>query len=144
VAVKGRGPRLVLPALAAMSMMVLVGTSACSSRGSDYYANCVDPNTGQVVDQSFCYSSPNYYIWMAPQSYSPGYHVPVSARSGSGWFHSDDAVARANAGLPETGAVPAGFHVVSSSGGFDGAHAGSGGDGGDGGDGGGGHGSGGE
>jgi hypothetical protein len=144
VAVKGRGPQLVLPALAAMSMMVLLGASACSGKESEYYANCVDPHTGQVVDQSYCNDNPDYYIWMARQSYIPGYRVPVSARSGAGWFRSDDAAARANAGLPETGEVPDGFRVVSRSGGFDSAHVGSGGEDGHGGGGEGGHGSGGE
>ena len=141
MAVKGRGPQLVLPALAAMSMMVLLGTSACSGEDSDYYANCVDPHTGQVVDQSYCKDNPNYYIWMARQNYSAGYRVPVSARSGAGWFRSDDAAARTNAGLPESGQLPDGFRVASKSGGFDGAHVGD-----DGGHGGGegGHGSGGE
>jgi len=143
VAVKGRGPQLVLPALAAMSMMVLLGTTACSGEDSDYYANCVDPHTGKVVDQSHCNDNPNYHIWMARQSYSPGYKVPVSAQSGPGWFSSNDTVARTNAGLPETGQVPDGFRVASRSGGFDGAHVGGDGGHGDGGEG-GGHGSGGE
>jgi hypothetical protein len=125
-----------------MSMMVLLGTTACSGDDSDYYANCVDPHTGQVVDQIHCNDNPNYYIWMARQSYSPGYHVPVSARSGAGWFSSSDTEARSNAGLPETGLVPEGFRVASRSGGFDGAHVS--GDGGHGGGGEGGHGSGGE
>src|SRR5262245_60380693 len=132
MAVKARGPQLVLPALAAMSMMVLVGTNACSSSDdSEYYANCVDPHTHQVVDRSYCTNNPNYYIWMAPQSYGTGYRVPASARSGAGWFRSDDTAARATAGLPETGQVPDGFRVASRSGGFDGAHVGSGDGGGD-------------
>jgi hypothetical protein len=125
-----------------MSMMVLLGTSACSGEDSDYYANCVDPHTGQVVGQSYCKDNPNYYIWLARQSYGPGYRVPVSARSGAGWFRSDDAAARTNAGLPESGQVPDGFRVTSRSGGFDGAHVGD--DGGHGSGGEGGHGSGGE
>jgi hypothetical protein len=125
-----------------MSVMVLLGTSACSGEDSDYYANCVDPHTGQVVNQSYCKDNPNYYIWMARQSYSPGYRVPVSARTGTGWFRSDDAAARTNAGLPESGQVPDGYRVASKSGGFDGAHVGD--DGGHGGGGEGGHGSGGE
>jgi hypothetical protein len=151
VAVRARGPKLVLPGLAAMSVAVMLGTGACSSSDdSDYYATCVDPQTHQVVDQSYCNEHPGYYIWMAPRHYQIGYTVPASARSGAGWFRADDTTARANAGLPETGDVPEGFHVSSQSGGFDGSHAGDGGDGGGdggdggGGDGGGGHGSGGE
>jgi hypothetical protein len=141
VAVKARGPQLALPALAALSVVVALGTSACSGGDTDYYANCVDPHTHQVVDQALCDQNPHYFIWMARQSYRPGYGIPASARSGTGWFSSDDTAARATAGLPATGAVPDGFRVASTSGGFDGAHVG--GDGGHGG-GDGGHGSGGE
>lgn len=141
MAVKSHGSPLVLPAMAAMSAVILAGgLSACSSDRS-YYANCVDSRTNQVVDPADCRGSANYHIWMAPQSYSRGYVVPASARSGAGWFSSDDASARMNAGLPATGDLPRGFSVASGSGGFDGAHTGSGAHGG--GEDGGGHGSGG-
>jgi len=103
------------------AVILAVGVSACSSdRG--YYANCVDPATGRVVDPADCDRYPNYYIWMAPQSYNRGYAVPVSARSGAGWFRSSDSLARMTAGLPSTGHLPRGFRVSSGGGGFDGAH----------------------
>jgi hypothetical protein len=126
MAVKSHGSPLVLPALAAMSAVILAGgLSGCSSdRG--YYANCVDPRTGRVVDPGDCDRHPDYYIWMAPQSYSRGYTVPVGARSGAGWFRSTDSFARMNAGLPMTGRLPRGFRVTSGGGGFDGVHFGGG------------------
>lgn len=140
VAVKTSGPRRYLPALGMLAVVGgIAGIHACTS-DQDYYANCVDSKTNQVVDSADC-NDANHHIWMSTRAYSPGYRVPASARTGSGWFRADDTAARANAGLPETGSIPHGYKVSSSSGGFDGAHSsGGGGEGGEGG----GHGSGGE
>ncbi len=112
-----------LTALAAAFMAA--GLAGCGNSGnSAYYANCVDPVTGQVVSQQWCNNNPGlYYYWMTSRIYNSGYYVPVSARTGPGWFHANNTTARTNAGLPKTGTVPHGFKVTSSSGGFDG-HAG--------------------
>lgn len=131
VGVVARVPRRYLPSLIGLAIFgTVAGVHACTA-GKDYYANCVDARTSQVVAPADC-DDANHDIWMAPRSYGVGYRVPASARDGDGWFQSDDTVARSEAGLPGTGAVPRGFKVSSGSGGFDGAHT-SGGDGGDGG-----------
>jgi hypothetical protein len=127
--IKRGGAPLVLRGLAATAAAITVmglGT-ACGSSSSNYYTNCVDPITGQVVNPSFCSTYPHtYFIYMGPQTYGYGYIVPVRYRTGPSWFHVDDTTARTTAGLPKTGTISKGYSVKSSSGGFDGGHSSSG------------------
>jgi hypothetical protein len=124
---KGTGHQpLRLPGLTALSAAFMAaGLAGCSGSGTTtYYPNCVD-QYGRVVSDAYCQNNPNglFWYWMATQRYGSGYYVPVSARTGASWFRTNDPTARVNAGLPRTGSVGS-SKVTSSSGGFDGSHAG--------------------
>jgi hypothetical protein len=148
----GSGHRpLILPALAAAALTLsLTGCGSWSDYSDggyttqNYYAVCVDPYSGQVVSMAQCQLSPNYYyVVMTPSYYRPGAIVPITYRTGSGYFRYNDSSARSRIGLPATGGIKSGSRVISRSGGFDAGHVGShagGSDGGSGGHGSGGHG----